>query len=169
MAGRGQAATLSNVMHHARASRAPLVVGPLAVAALSTALLTAGCRNDLFEDRLDAGPVGEGEGEGEGDACDDVDVDAIAALHVFLTDTATSFPVCDATVIAEDGDFSDELVAVGAGAGCGYDGPFGRAGPYTLVLRKTGYEERRVPAAVVAGDCDAPVTRTLNLNLTPTP
>lgn len=72
-------------------------------------------------------------------ACRHQDCDKIghAALAVRVQDLSGA-PVCDATVIVTDGDFSEELPAPGVSGDCVYYGAYERAGKYRIEASRRG-------------------------------
>lgn len=109
--------------------------------------------------------VGCGELEPDGVACIAI---AIAGLDVAVVNESTNQPVCDATVTATDGGYSERLNAIG----CRYSGAFERPGSYSLRAERAGFATRTVVAERVAmssGQCPHPVAVRTEIRLTPTP
>jgi len=73
---------------------------------------------------------------------------ATAGLGVEVKNETTSEPVCDATVTARDGAYSERLVAVP----CRYVGAFERPGTYTVRVEKDGYAPKEVERVQVVMD-----------------
>ena len=64
---------------------------------------------------------------------------AVDAIVVTVVDDTSGQRLCDATVTAVEGSFSQELRAFPAGAECTYSGPTERAGVYEVRVTKAGY------------------------------
>jgi hypothetical protein len=73
---------------------------------------------------------------------------AMAGLGVDVKDETTSQPICDATVTATEGTYSERLVAVG----CTFAGAFERTGTYTVRAEKAGFAPKEVGKVVVVMD-----------------
>jgi hypothetical protein len=73
---------------------------------------------------------------------------AKAGLGVDVKDETTSQPICDATVTATEGTYSERLVAVG----CTFAGAFERTGTYTVRAEKAGFAPKEVGKVVVVMD-----------------
>lgn len=79
-------------------------------------------------------------------------LEAIAGLVVTVED-AQGEPICDATVVAVDGDFEETLAPVG-GEPCAYAGAHERAGTYRIEVGKEGFQTEVVEDVVVEdGEC----------------
>lgn len=90
-------------------------------------------------------------------------LNAVASLTITVKDPAGA-RVCDATVTATDGAFSEKLMAL-PGADCVYAGPFERAGTYEVTVTKAGYSTALLRNLVVGSDeCHViPVAATVTL------
>jgi hypothetical protein len=90
---------------------------------------------------------------------------AVDALVVTVTDGASGPRICDATVIAVDGSFSQELRGFPGGTDCTYSGPTERAGTYEVRVSKPGYVPATVTnVRVTADECHViPVRLTIPL------
>jgi hypothetical protein len=71
-------------------------------------------------------------------------------LTVTVKDAATMQPICDATVTATDGSYSETLQA--GGLGCSFVGAGERAGTYTVSAAKSGYVTAAQNGIVVTAD-----------------
>lgn len=94
---------------------------------------------------------------------------AVQAITLTVVDGVSGQRVCDATVTAVDGSFSQVLPAFpGSAPDCTYSGPTERAGTYELRVSRAGYQpatERNV--RVTADECHViPVRVTVTLNRT---
>ena len=77
---------------------------------------------------------------------------AIAGVTVTVVDS-NGARVCDATVVAHDGTFSENLMQLGYGSGCTYGGAWERAGTYTIDV-VSGSKTKSVENVVVtSGEC----------------
>jgi hypothetical protein len=115
-------------------------------AVLSSAAIVAGCAS--VKTPLDPGVV-----------CTAI---AVSSLNVTVRDTATSQPVCDAAVIAFQGNDRYELRRTGD---CRYAGPEERDGVFEVRAARGGYEPASVGGVRVARDeCHViPVALTVDL------
>jgi hypothetical protein len=77
---------------------------------------------------------------------------AVDAIVVTVVDSVTGQRICDATVTAVEGSFSQVLRPFPAGAECTYSGPTERPGTYEVRVTRPGY----APAAMtnVRGGAD---------------
>ncbi len=92
---------------------------------------------------------------------------AIAGLDVSVVDESTNQPICDATVTATDGAYTERLIGT-----CRYAGAYERAGTYAVRAEKGGFMARTVTSDRVimsTGLCPHPVTVRVEIRLTPTP
>jgi len=91
---------------------------------------------------------------------------AVDALVVTIVDASSGQRICDATVVAVDGSFSEELRAFGSGQECTYSGPTERAGVYEIRVTRAGYEPASITGVRVTRDvCHViPVKVTVQLN-----
>ena len=85
----------------------------------------------------------------EGTRCGPTDAGVAPGLNVEVLDEQG--PVCDATVTAVDGDYSDTFRKVGATTDCRYLGVFGRAGTYTITIM-SGEKSKTVTDVIVERD-----------------
>lgn len=77
---------------------------------------------------------------------------AAAGLAVSLTSEATAQPVCDASVTAADGSYSERLMQTS----CTYVGAFDRPGTYVVRAEEAGFvpkEIRQVQVVMGSGRC----------------
>ena len=97
--------------------------------------------------------------------CTAIGVDAIV---VTVLDGASNQRICDATVTAVEGSFSQELRRFAAGTDCTYSGPPERAGVYEVRVTKAGYAPVTTSnVRVTADECHViPVRLTVTLNRT---
>lgn len=93
----------------------------------------------------------------------------VFAIVVTVLDGASNQRICDATVTAVEGSFSQELRGLTAGTDCAYSGPLERAGVYEVRVAKPGYEPTSMTnVRVTADECHViPVRLTVTLNRTP--
>jgi len=94
---------------------------------------------------------------------------AVDALAVTVVDAATGQRICDATVIAADGAFREELRGFGPGLDCGYSGPTERAGRCEVRVSRAGYEAALRPGVTVTADECHVIPVRLTVDLTPSP
>jgi hypothetical protein len=87
---------------------------------------------------------------------------AVSSLNVTVRDAATGQRVCDAAVVAVQGSDRYELQQMG---GCGYAGPWERAGSFELTVARAGYETAQMSGIrVTADECHViPVSLTVDL------
>ena len=90
---------------------------------------------------------------------------AVSSLNVTVRDTATGQRVCDASVVALQGGDRYELDRTGDPQGCGYAGPYERAGVFEVRATRPGYQAARVEnVRVDADECHViPVALTVDL------
>ncbi len=79
--------------------------------------------------------------------CSDI---AVAGLTVYVVDQATGDPICDATVLATDGSYTETLQLTSPTSGCFYTGAYERAGTYDLVVSAPNHQTLTQSAIVVA-------------------
>jgi hypothetical protein len=95
---------------------------------------------------------------------------ALNAMEVRVVDGASNQLICDATVTAVEGSFSEVLVVrpFPAGTECTYSGPTERAGVYEVRVTKAGYAANTTSNVRVSrDDCHViPVKLTVTLNRT---
>jgi hypothetical protein len=91
---------------------------------------------------------------------------ASAGLGVSVVDASNGAAICDATVTATDGTYSERLLAVG---GCTFTGAYERPGTYVIEASRPGFVPDRVASVRVVmgtGECphvqEARVTVRLN-------
>jgi len=91
---------------------------------------------------------------------------AVDALVITVMDGATGQRICDATVTAVEGSFSEVLRPFPAGTECTYSGPTERAGVYEVRVTKAGYAANTTSSVRVSRDeCHViPVKLTVTLN-----
>jgi hypothetical protein len=90
---------------------------------------------------------------------------AVSSLNVTVRDTATGQRVCDAAVVAIQGGDRYELDRTGDPQGCGYAGPYERAGVFEVRATRPGYQAASVGNVRVGADeCHViPVSLTVDL------
>jgi hypothetical protein len=90
---------------------------------------------------------------------------AVSSLNVAVRDAATGLRVCDAAVIAIQGGDRYELHGTGDPQGCGYAGPYERAGVFEVRATRPGYQAASVGNVRVGADeCHViPVALTVDL------
>ena len=109
--------------------------------------------------------VGCGETPPPGVACPAI---AAAGLDVAVVDDRNGQPLCDATVTAREGSYSEQLTALS----CRYVGAIERPGTYLLSAERSGYRAAtRAGVSVVmgGGTCPHVVQTTVELRLSPLP
>jgi len=77
---------------------------------------------------------------------------AAAGLGVSVFDAATGSPICDATVTATDGAYSEQLF----GLACSFSGAYERPGSYVIRATRQGFRPSEVEAVRVVtggGEC----------------
>lgn len=91
---------------------------------------------------------------------------AAAGLGVSVLDAATGSPVCDATVTAIDGAYSEQLF----GAACSFSGAYERPGSYVIRATRQGFrpnEAHGVPVVMGGGECPHVEQTRVTIHLTP--
>lgn len=85
-------------------------------------------------------------------------------LTIHVVDSSNQEPICDATVVAKDGSYSETLVHPG-GSQCQYAGAIERSGTYRIEASREGYLPNSLDAvAVTKGECHVnPQVRTISL------
>jgi hypothetical protein len=93
---------------------------------------------------------------------------AVDAIVVTVVDGASNQRICDATVTAAEGSFSEVLRPFPAGTECTYSGPTERAGLYEVRVSRAGYAPTTTSNVRVTRDeCHViPVRITVTLNRT---
>ena len=94
---------------------------------------------------------------------------AVQAITLTVVDGASGQRICDATVTAVDGSFSQGLPPFpGSAPDCTYSGPTERAGTYEVRVSRAGYQPATASNVRVAADeCHViPVRLTVTLNRT---
>jgi hypothetical protein len=119
-------------------------------AALSLSLVFAGCRT---ADVTDPGVI-----------CTMI---AVSSLNVTVRDTATGQRVCDASVVALQSGNRYELDRTGDPQGCGYAGPYERAGVFEVRATRPGYQAASVGNVRVDADECHVIPVSLNVDLRP--
>jgi hypothetical protein len=79
--------------------------------------------------------------------------EARSGLSVTVNDGATGAPICDATVVASDGDYSETLTAFGQGDACQYLGATERAGTYKIAVMSGGRTASQTGIVISSGVC----------------
>jgi hypothetical protein len=94
---------------------------------------------------------------------------AAAGLSVHVTDAVTAQPLCDATVTAVDGSYTERLFQTS----CGYHvGAFERPGTYVVQAERPGFAPKAVPGVQVVmetGRCPHVREVQLEIALSPGP
>ena len=93
---------------------------------------------------------------------------AVDAIVVTVVDGATGQRICDATVTAVEGSFSEVLRPFPAGTECTYSGPTERSGNYEVRVTRPGYAAATTTnVRVTADECHViPVRLSVTLNRT---
>ena len=94
-------------------------------------------------------------------------------LDVGVANAATGAPICDATVSATDGSYSEELQATTDARGCRFRGAFSRPGVYSVRAERQGFLPMtlsRVTVVAGKGDCCPGIeTAHVEIRLPPAP
>jgi hypothetical protein len=94
-------------------------------------------------------------------------------LDAGVTDDQTGAQICDATVTAIDGSYSEELQTTTDATGCRYRGAFSRAGFYSVRAEREGFLPMTLSnVRVVMGKgrcCPGVVTAHVEIRLRPAP
>jgi hypothetical protein len=77
---------------------------------------------------------------------------AVDAIVVTVLDGVSGRRICDATVTAIDGSFTQDLRPFPAGSECTYSGPTERAGLYEIRVTRSGYAPVTVTNVRVSAD-----------------
>jgi hypothetical protein len=91
---------------------------------------------------------------------------AAAGLSVSVQSAASGQPICDASVTASEGSYSERLFE----SGCTFTGAYERAGNYVVRASREGFRAAEVgPVAVVmgGGQCPHVELRRVTIQLTP--
>jgi hypothetical protein len=97
-----------------------------------------------------------------GESCNDV---LVPALSVVVTDHSTGQRICNASVIASEGSYTYDLVAVGQGSDCSYAGPPERPGTYGLTAAGAGYSPTTMDGILVSSNRCHVNTHSVSLEL----
>ena len=88
---------------------------------------------------------------------------AAAGLGVTITDAATGQPVCDATVTASEGNYSEQLF----GVSCTFTGAYERPGTYVIRASRAGFVPGTAgPVRVVMGGGPCPHVEQARVTIT---
>ena len=94
-------------------------------------------------------------------------------LDVGVANAATGAPICDATVTATDGGYSEELQPIPDARGCRFRGAFSRPGVYSVRAEREGFlPKTRENVRVLMGKgrcCPGVGTAHLEIPLPPAP
>ena len=93
---------------------------------------------------------------------------AAAGLTVQVTNAATGQPICDATVVASEGSYSERLFE----NSCQFTGAYERAGIYVVAASRPGFASARmtsVPVVMGRGECPHVEQVRLAIALVPEP
>jgi hypothetical protein len=91
---------------------------------------------------------------------------ATAGLSVSVQSATSGQPICDASVIASEGSYSERLY----GSACNFTGAYERAGNYVVRASREGYRAAEVGPVVVVmggGQCPHVELRRVTIQLTP--
>jgi hypothetical protein len=103
---------------------------------------------------------------GVGPACGSCKSDSVAGLNVTVVDGATQQRICDASVTATDGDYTETLKDYGGT--CRYTGAWDRAGTYAITATKSGYGTASLQGVVVkVDDCGHADSQMRTIVMTP--
>lgn len=93
---------------------------------------------------------------------------AVDAIVVTVVDGASNQRICDATVVAAEGSFSEMLRSFPGATDCTYSGPTERVGVYEVRVTKAGYAPvTQGSVRVTRDECHViPVRLTVTLNRT---
>jgi hypothetical protein len=92
---------------------------------------------------------------------------AVSSLNVTVRDLATGQRVCDASVVALQGGNRYELDRTGDPQGCGYAGPYERAGVFEVRATRPGYQAASVGNVRVNADECHVIPVSVNVDLRP--
>jgi hypothetical protein len=95
---------------------------------------------------------------------------AVAGLTVAVSNAVTAQPICDATVTAREGDYSEPLSAQPSGSSCTFVGALERPGTYVVSASRAGFvpmQKTSVPVVMGGGDCPHVVPTRVKIELTP--
>jgi hypothetical protein len=82
--------------------------------------------------------------------CTPSDAAAVAGLRVTVTNASDGTPICDATVTADEVEYTETLAA----ASCTWSGAFERPGNYVVTATRAGFKDGHAVVTVVRGsDC----------------
>jgi hypothetical protein len=91
---------------------------------------------------------------------------AAAGLRVSVADVATGQPICDATVTATEGAYSEQLF----GVPCSFSGAYERPGTYVIRTTRQGFlpnELASVRVVMGGGECPHVQETRVTIQLTP--
>ena len=94
--------------------------------------------------------------------CTDI---AEAGLTVYVLDQTTGAPICNATVTATDGTYTETLQQTSPASGCYYAGAYERAGTYDVTVAAPGYATSSQSGIVVPSGVCHVQGQTLNFNM----
>lgn len=93
---------------------------------------------------------------------------AIAGLHVVVTNASSGARLCDASVTATQGSYSEVLTAVGTDVEtCAFQGVFSTGGAFEVRATRPGFEPAEATATVEADGCGPVRTKEVTLPLIP--
>jgi hypothetical protein len=91
---------------------------------------------------------------------------AAAGLSVEVTNAATAQPICDATVTARQGSYSERLFVTS----CSFVGAYERPGTYVVSVSSAGFVPKEAtPVTVVMGGGDCPHVEQVRVAIALTP
>jgi len=88
-----------------------------------------------------------------------------ARASLTVTVLGPSGSICDATVVAQNGNDMTTLTSFG-GPDCTYAGPFERAGTFTVTVSKTGFQSAMTTVTVGSDECHV-IGQKVTLTLVP--
>ena len=95
---------------------------------------------------------------------------AVAGLTVAVSNAVTAQPICDATVTAREGDYSEHLSEQPSGSSCTFVGALERPGTYVVSASRAGFVPKEMTSVRVfmgGGDCPHVVPTGVKIALTP--
>ena len=91
---------------------------------------------------------------------------AAAGLSVEVMNAATAQPICDATVVATEGPYSERLFELS----CRFVGAYERPGTYVVAVTRPGFVPKEVsPVHVIMGGGDCPHVQEVRVPVALTP
>ena len=90
----------------------------------------------------------------------------VIGLVVVVKDAVTQFPICDATVVINDGAFTETLTPGNAGPDCDYSSSPDRIGVFDIVVTHPDYQQGGLEGVqVFDDDCGHAIFRRVEVRL----